>query len=168
MLKGYRLTREIKKSLLAQSAGKLETELNILRASAAAARDAATHIENKPENQYDTRGLEASYLAGAQDARAVELQSALDLIRATLPQEFRVDQAVGLTAVVELTNELSTVRYFILQIAGGYTLESPDGPVLTITPQTPLGRALIGKKTGDEILVQISQGDREYELTHLF
>ena len=112
--------------------------------------------------------MEASYLAGAQDARAVELQSALDLIRATLPQEFRVDQAVGLTAVVELTNELSTVRYFILQIAGGYTLESPDGPVLTITPQTPLGRALIGKKTGDEILVQISQGDREYELTHLF
>ena len=40
MLKGYRLTREIKKSLLAQIAGKLETELNILRASAAAARDA--------------------------------------------------------------------------------------------------------------------------------
>jgi len=40
--------------------------------------------------------------------------------------------------------------------------------VLTITPQTPLGRALIGKRVGDEILVQISKGDRAYELTHLF
>ncbi len=162
------MTREIKKSLLAQITGKLETELNVLRASAAAAHDAATHTENKPENQYDTRGLEASYLAGAQDARAFELQSALDLIRATLPQDFRTDQPVGLTAVVELTNEHSTVRYFIVQVAGGYTLESPEGQVLTITPQTPLGRALIGKRVGDEILVQISQGDREYELTHLF
>ena len=162
------MTREIKKSLLAQIAGKLETELNVLRASAAAAHDAATHTENKPENQYDTRGLEASYLAGAQDARATELQSALDLIRATLPQDFRTDQPVGLTAVVELTNEQTTVRYFIVQVAGGYTLESPEGQVLTITPQTPLGRALIGKRVGDEILVQISQGDREYELTHLF
>ena len=162
------MTRDIKKSLLAQIAGKLETELNVLRASAAAAHDAATHTENKPENQYDTRGLEASYLAGAQEARAAELQSALDLIRATLPQDFRPDQAVGLTAVVELNHEDTTVRYFILQKAGGYTLESPDGPVLTITPQTPLGRALVGKKVGDEILVQISQGDREYELTHLF
>jgi transcription elongation GreA/GreB family factor len=162
------LTREIKKSLLAQIVGKLETELNALRASAAAAHDAATHAENKPENQYDTRGLEASYLAGAQDARATELQSALDLIRATLPQDFRTDQPVGLSAVVELTNEQTIVRYFIVQVAGGYSLKSPEGQVLTITPQTPLGRALIGKRVGDEILVQISKGDRAYELTHLF
>ncbi|MCA9555143.1 MAG: hypothetical protein KC933_34240, partial [Myxococcales bacterium] len=62
-----------KVALLAQIRAALEAELAAITASAADARSAATHEDAKPENQYDTRGLEASYLAGAQAGRAQDL-----------------------------------------------------------------------------------------------
>ena len=173
------MSLDIKKSLLAQTANRLEAELNALRDAVAAAHDAATHSENKPENKYDTRGLEASYLAGAQEARATQLQAALDLVNAMVPKSFAAHDAVGPTALVELSTEGMTAWYFLIQVGGGYRLEITEkiseeitaerasGPVFTLTPQTPLGRALLGKRIGDEIVVRTDKGEKEYELSRL-
>ncbi len=161
----------MKKSLLSQIATQIETELGSLRAAAAAAHDAATHAENKPENKYDTRGLEASYLAGAQEARVLQLQSALELLRSTVPRIFRSEDAVDLTAVVELSSDDTSCWYFLIQVAGGYLLqiasEGIQAQVVTVTPQTPLGRALKGKRTGDEIVVRTDKGEKVYELVRI-
>ncbi|MBM4252020.1 MAG: GreA/GreB family elongation factor [Deltaproteobacteria bacterium] len=145
---------------------KLGAELNALRIAAAAAHDAATHTENKPENKYDPpRGLEASYLAGAQEARASQLQAALDLVTAMIPRCFQSHDVVGLTALVKLSTEHTTCWYFLIQVAGGYTLQSSDeqvhGSIITLTPQTPLGRALVGKRIGDEIMVRTDKVAKE-------
>src|SRR4051812_31376659 len=55
----------------------LAEELATLMQAAKAAHEAATHEESRAEDAHDTRGLEASYLAGAQAQRAAELQSQL-------------------------------------------------------------------------------------------
>ena len=161
----------MKKSLLAQLATHLEAELSALKSAAAAAHDAATHSENKPENKYDTRGLEASYLAGAQEARASQLQVALDLLKGTIPRTFSSRDAVDLTALVELSSDDSSSWYFLVQVAGGYMLhigsEDIHQPVLSLTPQTPLGRALAGKRIGDEVIVRTDKGEKEYEIVRL-
>ena len=73
----------MKAALLKQLAAKLEAELATIRAAAQATHAAATHPDAKAENKYDTRGLEASYLAGAQQERVAELEATLDAIRAT-------------------------------------------------------------------------------------
>ena len=52
----------------------LEKDLEVLREAEKSTREAATHEESKPENEYDTRGLEASYLAGAQSKRIIETE----------------------------------------------------------------------------------------------
>ena len=52
----------------------LEKDLNVLKEAALIAYEAATNEESKPENEYDTRALEASYIAGAQAKRAGELE----------------------------------------------------------------------------------------------
>ena len=44
----------------------LESELSVLADAAKAAHLAATHEESVAEDPHDTRGVEASYLAGAQ------------------------------------------------------------------------------------------------------
>ncbi len=161
------MSQALKDDLLAQTAACLEAELDALRASAAAAHAAATHAENKPENKYDTRGLEASYLAGAQEGRAKELQAALAAVKAAVPRLFRPDDVVAVTALVEVSLDGVSSRYFILQVAGGYTLQTAAGSVLTVTPQAPLGRALLGKHVGDEVAVRVAQGVKEYELVAL-
>ena len=64
-----------KKALVATLVEKLDNELANMKRAAKDAREAATHEEAKPENDKDTRALEASYLAGAQAARVRELDA---------------------------------------------------------------------------------------------
>ena len=49
--------------------------------------EAATNEESKAENKYDTRGLEASYMAQAQSLRVSELKKDhYNLLRMALPE----------------------------------------------------------------------------------
>jgi hypothetical protein len=120
----------------------LEAELETLLKAAAAARDEATHAESKPENKYDTRGLEASYLAGAQAERAAELRRDL-LILANLPlRAFNENDRIAASALVTVERNGVPVRYLFMPVGGGARLETDAGPVTVVTPQSPIGRAL--------------------------
>ena len=59
--------RDLLLAALDENCAMLESTLN-------AVVDAATNTESKPENKYDTRALEASYLAGAQQERLNEMK----------------------------------------------------------------------------------------------
>ena len=66
-----------KKKLISYLAEKIAQELTAITEAAKNTYDVATHEDNKPENKYDTRGLEASYLAGAQAKRVVDMKEVL-------------------------------------------------------------------------------------------
>ena len=55
----------------------MHREVEVLTAAARSTHEAATHEENKAENDKDTRAIEAGYLAGAQADRVRELQGAI-------------------------------------------------------------------------------------------
>ena len=64
----------IKKSdLIERIIEALNESLAVLEKAARAAHDEATHESSKAENKYDTRGLEAAYLAGGQARQAREI-----------------------------------------------------------------------------------------------
>lgn len=71
----------MKSAVVAAVLAKLEQELAQLRLSAKAAESAATDEESKPENEYDTRALEASYLAEAQLQRVAALERAVKALK---------------------------------------------------------------------------------------
>ena len=59
-----------KRAIIKKIIAKLTGELEVYFRAAQYARDEATHEQNKAENKYDTRGLEASYLARGQSKQA--------------------------------------------------------------------------------------------------
>ena len=63
-----------KQELISAFITQLERDLVTMKEAARNTLQAATHEESKAENEYDTRGLEASYLAGAQSKRAAEIE----------------------------------------------------------------------------------------------
>src|SRR6187431_2441771 len=76
-----------------------------LKAMSAAQRvvvDGATHEENRPENDKDTRALEQSYLARGQAQRVAELQDALNLLKALELRAFSPESLIALGALVAL------------------------------------------------------------------
>ena len=55
-----------KRALIKKIVARLTDELEVYFRAAHASRAEATHEQSKAENKYDTRGLEASYLAHGQ------------------------------------------------------------------------------------------------------
>lgn len=158
------MTRADKNPLFSQLTARLESALAALQAASAAAAEAATHEDSKPENKYDTRGLEASYLAGAQKERVADLQSSIEALKNTPLRSFHEDEAIGLTALIELEHAGVQSLCLLMRVGAGIELDFDGRKAVTVTMSSPLGKALLGKRSGDFATVATAQGDKDYEI----
>ena len=108
-------------------------------------RAEATHESSKAENKYDTRGLEASYLARGQSKQAAEIEAAIAEFEKLPVKNFGADEPIGLGALVELENGGENLFYFIGPRAGGTEILHDKKEILVITPQSPLGGQFLEK-----------------------
>ena len=144
-----------KRTLIEKIVAHLAAEFESYARSARASQAEATDEQSRPENKYDTRGLEAAYLSHGQSRHAAELEEAIEQFH-TLPlREFGTGAAVDLCALVELERDGEITRYFIGPRAGGLEITHAGKTVLVITPQSPLGRQLIGAKAGEHLKIDI-------------
>ena len=84
-----------KRALIEKLIAKLENERQTLAAAALSTYEASTHEESKAEDQYDTRGLEASYLAGAQAKRVADVEQVLHSVKHLGFRDYKETEAIG-------------------------------------------------------------------------
>ena len=118
-----------------------------------AATEAATGDDSKAEGKYDTRGLEASYLAAGQAEQADELARHLARFESLGLPSFEPDDAVSPGALVEVEIDDELAYYLLAPCAGGLScdIEATDGSPATVTilaPDSPLRDKLIGHHSG--------------------
>ena len=77
-----------KAQLLKQIIASLSESLGVLDKAARASHAEATHESSKAESKYDTRGLEAAYLAGGQARQAKEILDSIKLYEALTARSF--------------------------------------------------------------------------------
>lgn len=142
-----------KTQLLEQIIATLKTDLAILSNASKAAHAAATHAECLPDNKYDTTALEASYIAQGQANRAQEIRVALEAYRKLELRNFDDNTPIRLTAwvILEEEDDGASRQVFLGPEAGGLKITCATGEIVVITPASPLGRNLIGKRAGDQV-----------------
>jgi transcription elongation GreA/GreB family factor len=141
-----------KEQIIQEIIAALDADLALFSAAAKTAHAAATHEECLPDNKYDTTALEASYIAQGQANRAQEIRGALECYRNLTPHDFNDDSPIRLTALVTLESDDGMVkRLFLGPLAGGMKITDGDEDVVVITPGSPLGRSLLGLRSGDEV-----------------
>src|SRR3954467_13568364 len=101
-----------KRLLLKQIVAALNDSLTLLEKAARASHEEATHESSKAESKYDTRGLEAAYLAGGQARQAKEILDSINLYETMTVKDFAPDEPVDLTALVELDTDGARATYF--------------------------------------------------------
>lgn len=138
-----------KRVLIQKIVAQLTSELGIYFCAAQNSRAEATHEQSKADNKYDTRGLEASYLARGQSKQAAELEAAIAEFRKLELREFSDREGIDLGAVVDLEVAGERTLYFIGPRAGGTEVQFDQREVTVITPQSPLGAQLLGKTQGE-------------------
>jgi len=143
----------------------LKEDLKILTEAARTAHAAATHEECVPDNKYDTTGLEASYVAQGQANRAQDIRRALDTYKAMVLRFFDDETPIRLTALVSLEDGNGNGRkIFLGPEAGGLKLIDGDAEYIVITPESPLGKALLGKVCDDEVCVGQGEGQKVFTI----
>ena len=137
----------IRDAILAQ----LQRELASQVKAAELARDEAISEESQPENKWDTHSQEAAYLAEGQAKLAAEIGASVDLYRTLTLPELGPTDAIAIGALVELETNGKSSWYFLGPRAGGMEIEVEGRNILVLTPQSPLGRQLIGKLVNDVV-----------------
>ena len=148
-----------KQAIISQIIASLRTELDTCLSAARSASAAATDPDSKAENKYDTRSLEASYLARGQAQRVGELQEALHAFETLSLRRFETGDAIGLGALVTLKGDDGESHYFIGPNAGGTEIQHKGHEVLVITPGSPLGQKLMAKTVGDRVAMPVGQAE---------
>jgi transcription elongation GreA/GreB family factor len=149
-----------KHALVGKIIEQLFAELEGYRRAARTAHAEATHEQSRAENKYDTRGLEASYLAHGQARQMMEMESAIAAFQNMEMRDFGAGDPIDTGALVELEQDGERTFYFIGTGAGGTEVRHEKKGMLVITPQSSLGGQLLGKKQGDRLQLTLagSQG----------
>lgn len=140
----------------------VEADLRSATESQRATLEGATHEESRPENDKDTRALEASYLARGLAQRVVDLKAALAALKALSKETFVDGHPIAAGALVEVEDEDGHKSWYLLAPAGGgVKVRVAAVDVRVVTPQAPLGEALLGKRRGDDLELKTHKGARE-------
>lgn len=134
----------------------LQKELLQAQQAANEAHAAAVDDQSVAETQYDTLAIEASYLAEGQSRRVQEYQLAIDDFNVLICNDHTPSDKVILSSLVQLANDVDmSTWFFIGPAAGGFRCKLEQQHITVITPQSPMGMALLGKQLDDDIEVSL-------------
>ena len=151
-----------KAALHAELLAQLTDALAKAHAAHAAAVEGATHTEARAENDKDTRGLEQSYLARGQAQRVAELETGIALVHTLAVRAFAPTEPITLGALVTVDEDGDAKQLWVAPYGGGSALA---GDVQVVTPSSPLGRALLGKRVDDEVELRLPGRQRTLQVT---
>lgn len=157
-----------KSALLAQLRESVAEDLAAIAASQQSTLEGATHEESRQENDKDTRALESSYLARGLAERVEGLLGEATKLAALRLRSFDGDQPAALTALVVLEDDAGSSLYFLSPAGGGKRLQHGQSEVRVVTPGSPVGRALIGKRTDDDVDLRTPGGLRQWSVGDVY
>lgn len=141
----------MKDQFVMQITARLRQQLDTMTEAAKATHAAATGDDGKQESKYDTRALEASYLAGAQAEQSQALAQALHIFEQLELDDFAPDAIIAPGALVETELNGAISYYLLTPCAGGITIPYEAGEITTLSPEAPLFKNLVGLQAGDII-----------------
>lgn len=121
-----------------------------MRRAALETHQNSTDSQSKQEGKYDTRGLEASYLAEAQAAKVTTLEEQIGVIE-RLELELDDDSPVAPGAMCIVSTDDEEFGYIMLPAGGGLQRDYQGMEFTVITPDSPIGESVLGNEAGEQI-----------------
>ena len=159
-----------KKELIDQLGRQLEASARAALSARDAAAKAAREGATPDEKREDARAAhQLTAIGGASQARAKQALAEADMLAAFRPTAFDDKARIMMGAIVEIedTDSGEGRTFFLAPVGAGITLTGPggDGHLSVVTPASPIGRAVIGKRTGEVVDVTVDGDVREWQIT---
>lgn len=156
-----------KKKILSHLIVNLQKELKQVEEAASSARELATQDDLKSEGKYDTRAIEASYLAGAQNKRVEEIKLDIQMLEEMeISKNLEHNIQLGSLALIRCNGQERL--YFLSSTSGGSMLQIDGHPILVISVFSPIGNAALGLGKNEVFEVETPKESREYCIMEVF
>ena len=158
-----------KQELIAQLVRQLEASAR----SALTARDATAQEAKEgatpDEKREDARAAhQLQTLGAAQQRRAQQALAEVDALARFKPGAMTT---IGVGAIVEIEDEETGEgrTFFLAPVGAGVTLTGPggDGLLSVVTPASPIGKAVLGRRVGDVVDITVDGDVREWQITYV-
>ena len=133
----------MKRTILDAIIKELEAELFRRNSANEQSSVGAMHSAPNAEKQRDTTGLEAAYLAHGYSMQCTTLAQQVEELKSLEVEDF-TGQEIDVGALVEVEMNGETDLYMLLHCGGGSEVTVDGRLVTVITPESPLGEALMG------------------------
>ena len=117
------------------------------------AAEYATNDESRAESQWDTQGLEASYLAAGQAGQAKQWADAIEELQSEREDLLKPNDRVSLGALFKCALGDSEDVFFFAGVAGGQVIKMDHMDVTVITSHSPLASRMLGCREGDNFVL---------------
>lgn len=156
-----------KKLIVEQLIENLNKELALVEAAAKSTKELVTADDLKSEGKYDTRAIEASYLASAQNKRVEEIRLDIQMLEEIeLPEVPSKNLQLGSLGLIKCNNQ---ERYYFLSSTSGGSMLMIDGhAILVISVFSPIGNEALGLSAGESFEVETPKETRTYEIVQVF
>ena len=141
----------MKSELLGRIRAELRAQLDRLSKAACEAHAAATDPGSKAEGKYDTRSLEASYLAAGQARQVDELAESVRIFETLSLPDFEMDAEIDAGALVEVDLNGEATGFLLVPTSGGLVIEHEWSEITLLTPESALYRKLLGMRVGESL-----------------
>jgi transcription elongation GreA/GreB family factor len=141
-----------------------EADLEVATRAQRASAEGATHEEARAEGDKDMRSTEVSYLARGQAARVEELRETALFFASLSVALLGPDEPVRAGALVLVEEDDTTSMWLLAPLGAGIEVELEGQRVSVVSTRSPLGRALLGRQSGDAVSVPTPKGEREIEV----
>ncbi|MEO1857424.1 MAG: hypothetical protein ABGY95_08700 [Rubritalea sp.] len=140
-----------KSDLIKQVIEALSVDLAVLRKAALETHSSSTDSQSKQEGKYDTQGIEAAYLAGAQAEKVIDLEEHISKLQQISGDDLADAAPVSQGAMIVVSTDEDDLSYMMLPAGGGMSLAYQGLDFIVVTPGSPIGATLLGKHIGDTI-----------------
>jgi transcription elongation GreA/GreB family factor len=151
-----------KQKIVNQLIAKLEVELSAAEEATETARSYRDSDDLKSEGKYDTRAVEASYLAGAQLKRVEELKLDRQMLLELADNLNDTVNGIAIGSLVELEINSKKQWYFLSSTGGGSLVSIEGRAILVVSVFSPLGNQMLGANVNEVFEVETPKGLKEY------
>src|SRR6266700_487908 len=156
--------------LVNQLVERLRESAAVARKAGQAAEDEARHGATPAEKRENARvAMEFAGLARGQKERAARAVTELSTLETFRPPRLSAGGSVAMGAIVQVEDGAQGRTFFLAPVGAGVELSGPggDGFLSVVTPASPIGRAVLGRRVGDVVEVTVQGEPREWTITYL-
>ncbi len=131
----------------------IKADIEKQRQSFGSARQASIDAPGRMQSRYDTTGIESAWVADGLARALREKESNLRCLESFHWSESTTYVSIGSVVKILSSDSPAPEYFFVVPVLSGYEFFENGLTITTLSPETPLGSVLVGKKGGEKIEV---------------